>query len=245
LRASTGTTKHGGFHHVRQACDGLHEEDIDSSGRQTEGAGVAVSAGEGLLQLIRSGVGQSVELALIALGEEYDRCCSEVLNGKGRYGSAGEPVGAGIAYPQSTATAAFNGDYGFSFTQELSAASENDGTAQLHVNSTTTPASSSGITDVNLDFGATQEQPFTGTFSAPTATGPFPGTLVGTNNATVSSLAFTPQIAVDYYYIDPGHGFFVETDLVNSVAPTTPPTPSGQVSFGYYAARTPVCTGCP
>jgi hypothetical protein len=154
-------------------------------------------------------------------------------------------VGAGIAYPQSTATAAFNGDYGFSFTQELSAASENDGTAQLHVNSTTTPASSSGITDVNLDFGATQDQPFTGTFSAPTATGPFPGTLVGTNNATVSSLAFTPQIAVDYYYIDPGHGFFVETDLVNSVPPTTPPTPSGQVSFGYYAARTPVCTGCP
>ena len=35
------------------------------------------------------------------------------------------------------------------------------------------------------------------------------------------------------------HGFFVETDLVNSTAP------SAVVSFGYCAARTPVCTGCP
>jgi hypothetical protein len=49
---------------------------------------------------------------------------------------------------------------------------------------------------------------------------------------------------VNYYFIDADHGFFVETDLLNSIPPTTPPTASAQVSFGYYAARTPVCTGC-
>jgi len=46
-------------------------------------------------------------------------------------------------------------------------------------------------------------------------------------------------MTVNYYYIDPGHGFWVETDLVN------PTSPSGQASLGYYAARTPVCDGCP
>lgn len=153
-------------------------------------------------------------------------------------------VGTGIAYQQSTATPVFSGDYGFTFTQEVSGASENDGTAQFKANAATTPLSLSGITDVNLGFGASQDQPFTGTFSAPTATSPFPGTLIGTNNSSVNSLAFTPQIAVDYYFIDPGHGWFVETDLVNSVPPTTPPTPSGQVGFGYYATRTPVCASC-
>jgi len=154
-------------------------------------------------------------------------------------------LGAGIAYPQSPAAATFSGDYGLSFTQELSGTGENDGTAQFTANSTTTPPSLSGFADINLDFGADLDQPFTGTFAAPTATGPFSGILVGTNNSTLSSAAFTPQIQVDYYFIDPSHGFFVETDLINSVPPTTPPTPSGQVSFGYYAARTPVCTVCP
>jgi hypothetical protein len=149
-------------------------------------------------------------------------------------------LGAGIAYPQSTETAAFNGDYGFSFTQELSGSSENDGTAQLNANSTTVPPSLSGLADINVSASANQDQPFTGTFSAPTATGPFAGILIGTNNNVVSSVAFTPQIAVDYYFIDPSHGFFVETDLVTEGAQQ-----NGQVSIGYYAARTPVCTGCP
>jgi hypothetical protein len=154
-------------------------------------------------------------------------------------------LGAGIAYPQSSATATLSGDYGLIFTQEQSGTGENDATAQFTANSTTTPPSLSGVADINLDFGANLDQPFTGMFAAPTATSPFSGTLVGTNNDTLSSAAFTPQIAVNYYFIDQSHGFFVETDLINSVPPTTPPTPSGQMSFGYYAARTPVCTGCP
>jgi len=147
-------------------------------------------------------------------------------------------VGTGIAYPQSAAPLTFSGDYGFSFTQQNG--SENDGTAQMDANPAAMPASLSGFADINLAFGANPDQPFTGSFSMPTSNGLFPGTLVGTNNNILSSVVFTPQIAVDYYIIDPGHGFFVETDLVTQGAQQ-----NGQLSFGYYAARTPVCDGCP
>jgi hypothetical protein len=147
-------------------------------------------------------------------------------------------VGAGIAYPQSTATPAFSGDYGFSFTQENS--SENDGTAQMNASPTATPPSLSGFADVNIGFGANVDQPFTGSFSTPASNGIFQGALVGTNNNIVSSVVFAPQIALDYYIIDAGHGFYVETDLVTQGAQQ-----NGQVSSGYYAARTSVCSACP
>jgi hypothetical protein len=141
-------------------------------------------------------------------------------------------VGTGIAYLQS-GTAAFTGDYGFSFTQ-LNSTGENDGTAQLNANPTATPPVS-GLADVNIDFGADQDQPFTGTFSTPTAAAPFAGSLLGTISA--NSVVFSPQIAVDNYFIDSGHGFWIETDLISQQ--------SGQVSLGYYATRTPVCSTCP
>jgi hypothetical protein len=147
-------------------------------------------------------------------------------------------VGTGIAYPQSAAAPAFSGDYGLRFTQELEG-SENDGTGQWNANSTTPPPSLSGAADVNIS-GANQDQPFTGTFAAPTAATPFPGTLLGTTNNTVSSAVFSPQITVDYYFIDASHGFFIETDLLTPGAQQ-----NGQVSLGYYAERTPVCSGCP
>lgn len=144
-------------------------------------------------------------------------------------------IGTGIAYPQ-TSPLTFSGDYGFSFTQQNG--SENDGTAQMNSNSQSSPPLS-GIADVNLDFGASLDQPFLGSVAAPGANGLFQGTLVGNSNI-VSSIVFTPQIAGDYYIIDSGHGFFVETDLVTQGAQQ-----NGQVSFGYYAARTPLCEGCP
>jgi len=147
-------------------------------------------------------------------------------------------LGTGIAYPQSALPLTFSGDYGFSFTQQYGI--ENDGTAQMNVNSAGTPPSLSGFSDIILGFGANPDQPFTGSFSTPASNGLFPGTLVGTNNNAVSSVAFSPQIAVDYYIIDPDHGFFVETDLVTQGAQQ-----NGQVSLGYYAVRTPVCEGCP
>ena len=150
-------------------------------------------------------------------------------------------IGTGIAYPQSTATPALSGDYGMIFTQELSGFNENDADGPFNANSTATPPSLSGIADVNVGFGANQDQPFAGTFAAPSATGPFSGILLGTNNTLVTSVAFVPQIAVNYYSIDPTQGFFIETDLVNATAPEQ----QGQVSIGYYEARTPVCPTCP
>jgi len=45
-------------------------------------------------------------------------------------------------------------------------------------------------------------------------------------------------MAVNYYPVDADHGFWIETDLVSQA--------TAQVSFGIYAARTPVCaSGCP
>jgi len=151
-------------------------------------------------------------------------------------------LGTGVAYAQSTMTAAFTGPYGFSFAQENG--SENDGTAQMNANPTGTPQVS-GLADANIGGGATQDNSFLGTFNNPTSSVPFSGTLSadpnppqGVNN-NVFPLAPSPAMAVNYYFIDPDHGFWVETDLVNG----TPP--SGQVSLGYYAGRTPVCAGCP
>jgi hypothetical protein len=145
-------------------------------------------------------------------------------------------IGTGIAYAQ-TAPLTFSGDYALSFVQQNG--TENDGTAQLNANPESTPPSLSGAADLNLEFGANLDQPFTGNFSAPAANGLFQGTLVG-DNSIVSSIVFTPQIVGDFYIIDSGHGFFVETDLVTQGAQQ-----NGQVSFGYYAARTPLCDGCP
>ncbi len=150
-------------------------------------------------------------------------------------------VGAGISYPQSSASAAFSGTYGFSFTQEQFAFNENDGTAELTVNPDGTPQMS-GLADANLGGGSSQDNGFLGTFNTPASNAPFSGTLYADPNApfnAVFPLPPSPPTTVDYYYIDPEHGFWIETDLVN------PTSPSGQVSIGYYAARTPVCDGCP
>lgn len=149
-------------------------------------------------------------------------------------------IGTGIAYPQSTATPAFSGDYGMTFTQELSGFNENDGDGPFNASSSGTPPSLSGIADVNVGYGANQDQPFAGTYTAPSATGPFSGILVGTNTSLITSVAFVPQIAVNYYFIDPTRGFFVETDLINAITPEQ----QGQVSLGYYEVRTPVCSTC-
>ena len=90
----------------------------------------------------------------------------------------------------------------------------------------------SGSVDVNLAASsAALANSFTGTIAPPDSTGRFAGALNG------QVFEFSP-FAVDYYIIDPSHGFFVETDLVN------PNSSSGVVSFGYYAARTPVCATC-
>ena len=144
-------------------------------------------------------------------------------------------IATGIAY-QQTAPLTFSGDYGLSFTQ-VNSSGENDGTAQM--NATVTPLSLSGVADFNFAFSASVAQPFTGGFSAPGSNGLFPGTLVEDSTVT-SSVGSLPR-GVDYYIIDSEHGLFVETDLGNA----TTSEQQGQVSFGYYAGRTPLCSGCP
>jgi hypothetical protein len=155
-------------------------------------------------------------------------------------------VGTGIAYKQSTATPAFSGDFGFSLTQQNG--TENDGTAQFDANSTAQIVTGIADTSINSGLSSLPDQSFGGTFIAPfTSNVPFPGVLENFNQSNAFAVGNNTnnQFTLNYYVIDPDHGFFVETDLLNTIPPATPPTPSGQLSFGYYVSRTPVCAGCP
>lgn len=141
----------------------------------------------------------------------------------------------GVVYQQS-GTAAFSGDYGMSFTQENG--SETDGTAQMNANSANTPPLL-GLADASNGPG--QDNGFLGTFQSPASNLPFGGTLYADPNAQFNAV-FPPvgndvPMAVNYYFIDPAHMFWIETDLVTQS--------SAQVSFGYDVARTPVCAACP
>jgi hypothetical protein len=89
----------------------------------------------------------------------------------------------------------------------------------------------SGSLDVMAASSAALANPFSWTIAPPGSSGRFAGAFNG------QVFGFSP-FAVDYYIIDPSHGFFVKTDLAN------PNSSSGVVSFGYYAARTPVCATC-
>lgn len=167
-------------------------------------------------------------------------------------------IGTGVAYVQSASTPDFSGDYGFRFTQVNSSA-ENDGTAQLNVSSSATPPLT-GIGD-----STTAEPPpndpivsdhlFTGAFSSALSNGVLPGTLANYNflGSGNNGLVFTVGnnnvindsgnlFDINYYPVDQDHGFWIETDLVTGIEGNTG---SGQVSFGYYTVRTPLCSSCP
>ena len=139
-------------------------------------------------------------------------------------------LGVGIAYPQAGASPAFGGTYGFSLTQQNG--SESDATGQINADTATNTITGAMDTSTGL-----VDNPVTGSFTAPGANGRFAVDLGGQAFDFVSPINLSLTTA--FYAIDPGHGFFVETDL------TDPNNPSGVVTFGYYAARTPVCAGCP
>jgi hypothetical protein len=158
-------------------------------------------------------------------------------------------LGTGMAYPQSTAAAAVNsGEYGISYTQVNSSA-ENDGTAQMNANpmaNATAPTGGvAGLSDSTANGASVTPAPlpFSGNFATPEASSPFAGNFFDATALQDFGMPFmvgnntNNGFSVDYFYIDAQHGFFVETDLLNSVPPTNPATPSGQVSFGYYAAQ--------
>lgn len=127
-------------------------------------------------------------------------------------------VGGGMAYPASPQIS-FTGKYGMSFTQNNGL--EDDATGPVTVDGTAQTLS--GTVDTNYVFAPAWDTPLTGTFQ-PSGIHHFPGIL--------SNQFFPSDLTMAFYIIDAGHGFFVETDSV-------------QVSFGYFAARTPVCQGCP
>ncbi len=137
-------------------------------------------------------------------------------------------LGTGIAYPQASGPLTFSGKYGFSITQQ-NGFLESDGTAQITADSTA--GTLSGLIDIDAGLNAQFGNALTGTFATPSS-GRFAGTL---DSVIFDSTPF----AAEYYMVDSSHGFFVETDAVD------PNLPTGIVSFGYYAARTPVCASCP
>jgi hypothetical protein len=144
------------------------------------------------------------------------------------YGNGNYPfIGTGIAYPQATSSLTFNGGYGSTFTQ-FSSGGEIDASAEVTVDST---GNLSGIADAT-PFSSGMDVPFVGSPANPTdclvgtpITGCFAELLSGNPPFVSPNQPFT----ADFYEIDSDHGFFVETDLTNSNSP------SGVVSFGYYA----------
>jgi hypothetical protein len=139
-------------------------------------------------------------------------------------------IGTGFAHPQTTPPFSFNGQYGVEYIQS-SGIMENTATGQVTADGTSN--SVSGIVDTNLNFSPQPNTPISGSFAAIPSSGRFTGSLVNTFFPTPTGTPNT--IAVAYYVVDPSLVFFVETDSATS----------GELSFGYFAARSPVCPGCP
>jgi hypothetical protein len=138
-------------------------------------------------------------------------------------------LGVGMAYTQAPAPFSFDGSFGLSFTQSTSGL-ENDGTGQISVDGTASTLS--GVVDTNLSFSPQPNTALIGTYGAIDPTGRSTGTLT---NTFFPSPGTTPStLAATFYLIDSNHGFFIETDS----------SLSGELSFGTFTARTPVCPTC-
>jgi hypothetical protein len=138
-------------------------------------------------------------------------------------------LGVGLAFAQAASPFSFDGSFGLSFTQSTSGL-ENDGTGQINVNGSA--SSLSGVVDTNLSFSPQPDTTLTGTYGTIDPSGRFTGEL--TNTFFPSPGARPSTLAVAFYLIDSSHGFFIETDS----------SLSGELSFGAFAARTPVCPTC-
>ena len=138
-------------------------------------------------------------------------------------------IGAGLAYAQAAAPFSFDGSYGLDFTQSTSGL-ENDGTGQITVNGSASTLS--GVVDTNLSFSPQPDTALTGSYSTIAPTGRATGTLTNTFFPTPGTAPST--LAVAFYLIDSSHGFFIETDSLSS----------GELSFGSFTTRTPVCPNC-
>jgi hypothetical protein len=138
--------------------------------------------------------------------------------------------GSGAAYHQASPPFSFNGKYGLFFTQGTSGG-EIDATAQVGADAGN--GTLSGVVDTNLPLSPQPNTSLSGTFGAVSSSGRSAGALT---NTFFPSLGATPNtLAIDYYLIDSGHGYFIETDSLSQ----------GVLTLGYFAARTPMCPTCP
>jgi len=149
-----------------------------------------------------------------------------VLDADANFGA----FGVGQASPQAAPPLSFNGTYGLSFLQS-SGSLENHGTGQITADGTADTLS--GWIDTNLQFSALPNTQLTGTFDAIPSNGRSTGGLTNTFFPTPGTTPST--IAVTYYVVDASHVFFIESDSIVA----------GELTFGYFAARTPVCPTCP
>jgi hypothetical protein len=138
-------------------------------------------------------------------------------------------LGAGVVYPQSSPPFSFSGKYGLYLTQS-SFGLENNATAQISIDGNANTFS--GVVDTDLFLSPQPNTPLTGVFDAIPVSGRTHGALTNTFFPTPGSTPNT--LATRYYFIDSGHGFFIETDSVLS----------GDLTLGYFATRSTVCPTC-
>jgi len=132
----------------------------------------------------------------------------------------------GLAYPQTTGSLTFSGNYGLYYSQQNG--TEFDGSGEIM---NVTPPSFSGV----ADLAGASDAPFSGTASSQSCSSSVNGCFAGSfsNN---SSSAFqgnsgnNPTFNADFYMIDSTQGFFVENDLPQQSTPL--------VTLGYFAAST-------
>ncbi|HTS04123.1 MAG TPA: hypothetical protein VMP68_00960 [Candidatus Eisenbacteria bacterium] len=140
-------------------------------------------------------------------------------------------LGIGVANPQTTSKISFNGKYGMRFTQGVASNGvENDSTAQF--TATATKGTFVGIVDSDVDFNGQPNSPLSGTFAPGSAVGLFSGIMTDPFFPTIATAENT--LSMDYFLVDSTQGYFIETDSLVST----------DLTFGYFAARTPVCASC-
>jgi hypothetical protein len=145
----------------------------------------------------------------------------------------GGGVATGIAYPVVTGSS-FAGSYGTIFTQNL-VGSEQDVVGEIAANA----GALSGILDISNAFGlvATDETSLSGSYHNGAISQRLTGTL---SDAFFPNSLGTTSLSMSFYPIDSTQGFFVENDLADDFGNLI----SGDLTFGYYSTRTPVCQGC-
>ena len=144
-------------------------------------------------------------------------------------------IGAGAAFVQAAPPFTFNGKYGVELAEVNSGGGQNTATGQI-VASSGSNSITEGLVDTNQGFqlafvpGENNPSMLTGSFGAASANGRFTGTL----SNTYFPAATSDVISGAFYPVDSGLIYFIETDFALSQ----------ELTYGYFASRTPVCPTC-